>query len=346
MLNKTQDEITKKWPLGWNEPAVTIRCAVYNHEDYISKALDSFLMQETNFPFEIFVHDDASTDNSAVIIQKYAENFPDIVKPVLEIENQYSKENGSLKKIMWSPKFNRGKYIALCEGDDYWTDPLKLQKQFDFLEQHTDYSFVTCATNVIDETGTFIENNNRYLSKLYGENVEIKNVNEYCDLPHTSSYFFKNFFHKDFASFQGKFEKNYQYYKGWDKSLCLFLLSMGKMFYLADTMSCYRFVKEGKNNWTSLKNTVNKTKTIAAVETAMQIQVKEYGFNFNIKPHFYRNVFMYSALYFARKRTFEDFKLLLYAIKVCPNKINFLFWVLKNRPRTLNLIKMIKERII
>lgn len=123
---------------------VTIRCLVYNHEPYIRQCLEGFVMQKTNFPFEAIVHDDASTDGSAAIIKEYAEKYPDIIKPILETENQYSKHDGSLRRIMDS--HTRGKYIAYCEGDDYWTDPLKLQKQVDFLEGHPEYGL--CYTKV------------------------------------------------------------------------------------------------------------------------------------------------------------------------------------------------------
>lgn len=109
---------------------VSIRCTVYNHEPYLRDCLEGFIMQKTNFRIEAIVHDDASTDGSATIIKEYAEKYPDIIKPIYEVENQYSKHNGSLERIM--NEACKGKYIAFCEGDDYWIDPLKLQKQVDF----------------------------------------------------------------------------------------------------------------------------------------------------------------------------------------------------------------------
>ena len=121
-----------------NEVLLTIRCITYNHEHFIRQCLDGFVMQKTNFRFEAIVHDDASTDGTANIIREYAEKYPDIIKPIFETENQYSKHDGSLGRIMNSHM--HGKYIAICEGDDYWTDPYKLQKQVDFLESHPDYS--------------------------------------------------------------------------------------------------------------------------------------------------------------------------------------------------------------
>lgn len=127
---------------------VTIRCITYNQEPYIRDCLEGFVMQQTNFRFEAIVHDDASTDGTAAIIKEYAEKYPDIIKPILETENQYSKHDGSLNRIM--NEHTHGKYVAWCEGDDYWIDHLKLQKQVDFLEAHPDYSM--CWTDAFEET--------------------------------------------------------------------------------------------------------------------------------------------------------------------------------------------------
>ena len=124
---------------------VSIRCIAYNQEKYIRDCLEGFVMQQTNFKFEAIVHNDASTDGTAAIIKEYAEKYPDIIKPILETENQYSKHDGSLQRIM--AEVCKGRYVAFCEGDDYWTDPLKLQKQVDFLESHPDYSL--CFHNAI-----------------------------------------------------------------------------------------------------------------------------------------------------------------------------------------------------
>ena len=127
------------------EVLVSIRCAVFNHEPYLRQCLDGFVMQKTNFRFEAIIHDDVSSDNSVGIIREYAEKYPDIIKPIYETENQYSKKDGSLSRIMTAAC--HGKYFAGCEGDDYWTDPLKLQKQVDYLESHPEC--MLCFTNAI-----------------------------------------------------------------------------------------------------------------------------------------------------------------------------------------------------
>lgn len=134
---------------------VAISCCVYNHEPYLRDCLQGFVMQKTDFPFVAIVHDDASTDNSAAIIREYEEKYPNIIKPIYETENQYSKQDGSLGRIMNAAVDATGaKYVAMCEGDDYWTDPLKLQKQVDFLEANPEYHMVCARFNhLVHETG-------------------------------------------------------------------------------------------------------------------------------------------------------------------------------------------------
>ena len=119
---------------------VAVWCITYNQKDFIKDALEGFAMQKTNFPFVVIVHDDKSTDGTSDIIIEYANKYPDIIIPFIETENQWSK--GGLKHIIniMNSHYRIGKYIAFCEGDDYWTSPDKLQTQIDFLESHPDYS--------------------------------------------------------------------------------------------------------------------------------------------------------------------------------------------------------------
>ena len=118
------------------EIGVSICCSVYNHEKYLRKCLDGFIQQQTNFKIEVLIHDDASTDHSRGIIEEYVGKYPNIFKPIYQSENQYSKG----VKISWAFQYPRakGKYIALCEGDDYWCDEYKLQKQFEWMENNPD----------------------------------------------------------------------------------------------------------------------------------------------------------------------------------------------------------------
>ena len=120
------------------EPLVSICCLAYNHKSYIRQCLDGFIIQKTTFPIEILIHDDASTDGTTEIIREYESNYPEIIKPIYQSENQYSKGVKISATFNWSRV--KGKYIALCEGDDYWTDPFKLQKQVDILENHPEFN--------------------------------------------------------------------------------------------------------------------------------------------------------------------------------------------------------------
>ncbi len=119
-------------------PRLSVVCIAYNAAPYIRAALDGFLAQKTNFPFEVLVHDDASTDGTAEIIREYAEKRPDVIRAVFQKENQWSKGVAVSSTFLWP--LVRGEYVAMCEGDDYWTDPLKLQKQVDWLDAHPDSS--------------------------------------------------------------------------------------------------------------------------------------------------------------------------------------------------------------
>ena len=122
---------------------VSIHCLAYNHEPYIRQCLDGFVMQQTKFKFEVLVHDDASTDHTADIIREYEKKYPNLIKPIYQSSNQYSRHvNVGTLNLSRA----KGKYIAWCEGDDYWIDPLKLQKQVDFLENHSDCGL--CYTKV------------------------------------------------------------------------------------------------------------------------------------------------------------------------------------------------------
>ena len=131
---------------------VAIRCTVYNHEPYLRDCLEGFVMQKTNFRFVAVVHDDCSTDNSAAIIREYEAKYPDIFRPIYETENQWHKTDGSLGRIMNAAIDATGaKYIAFCEGDDYWTDSYKLQKQVDYLENHPECSLCFHGVKIYDE---------------------------------------------------------------------------------------------------------------------------------------------------------------------------------------------------
>lgn len=127
---------------------VSICCITYNQKKYISETIDSFLMQKTNFNFEILIHDDCSTDGTIEILKEYEKKYPKLIKVIYEDENQYSKGK---KMFPILHKICRGKYIALCEGDDYWCDANKLQMQFEYMETHPDCSLTVHTSYLFDD---------------------------------------------------------------------------------------------------------------------------------------------------------------------------------------------------
>lgn len=151
---------------------VSVICTAYNHEGYIAKALDGFLMQETSFPFEIIVHDDASTDQTAEIIREYDRHNPGRLKCILQTENQCSKiGSGVFHDIAFSAA--SGEFIALCEGDDYWTDPNKLEKQVGFMKRYPHLSVSFHATRVDYADGSMRSRIQRYRGGLFVKAEEV-----------------------------------------------------------------------------------------------------------------------------------------------------------------------------
>ena len=166
---RPESEIINSWQNSSSEPLVSVMCLTYNHGKYIEDALEGFLIQETNFPIEVLIHDDASTDNTADIIRQYQEAYPNIIKPVYQTENQWSKDKEVIRRAQYGRI--KGKYLAYCEGDDYWTDHSKLQKQVDFLESHLEYVACFHHIDILNEENVII--------KMYGEDNQFAFIGDY-----------------------------------------------------------------------------------------------------------------------------------------------------------------------
>lgn len=223
-----------------NEIIVSVYCLAYNHENYITQTLEGFINQKTNFKFEVFVHDDASTDNTKKIIMDYAERYPDVIKPILQKENQYSK-GIDIKNVYIIPHM-KGKYIAVCEGDDFWCNTHKLQKQVDFLETHPDYSACVHNTQKMLD-GKLIKDffNSSFKNKtLSVKDVILSGAHEF----HLSSVMYRRnllFSDKAVELFKEKISVG-------DYPLSILLSISGKIYYFNDIMSVYRV--SSTNSWT------------------------------------------------------------------------------------------------
>ncbi len=218
------------------DPLVSIRCTVYNHEPFLRQCLDGFVMQKTTFPFEAIVHDDASTDGSAAIIREYAEKYPDIIKPIYETENQHSKHDGSLALIMDAAMHPNSKYVALCEGDDYWTDPEKLQMQVDIMETDESIGLVHTLARVYDQQfGTFND-------KLWGWPLNSFEDELIANRPVTlTTCFRKNLFFKARLYFQNH-RYQHKIWKMGDYPLWLYLSYYSKVYLIEKPTGVYRLL--------------------------------------------------------------------------------------------------------
>ncbi len=216
-----------------NIPLVSICCATYNQVNFVRQCFDGFLQQKTNFSYEVLVHDDASNDGTADVIREYAEKYPNVFSPIIQTENQYRKGNKKITATFNLPRA-RGKYIAICEGDDYWSDPNKLQKQVDFLEDHPDYNLYCHNWSVL--TGDVFSQSP--VHHLYAQPISFT----FATLPWvwiTKSLTLM------FRSEAVDHQELLQYSFCRDVHIVYYALKNGKGYYNPEVMACYRMHEGG-----------------------------------------------------------------------------------------------------
>lgn len=226
------------------ECLVSVLCTAYNHEPYIRQTLQSFVDQQTDFAFEVLVNDDCSTDGTAAIIREFEEKYPDIIRPFYQEKNLYSQGIYIYHKVFFPAA--RGRYIAKCEGDDYWTDPTKLQRQVDFMEAHPEYS--ACVHNTMLTYCAFDQPDKPLIKTPGDRDITIENAAKgvsYCF--HTSSVLAK----KDILACPPEDLFNAGYSHGFgDHPEAMWLLFNGPIRYLDRCMSVYR-INSGVNSWSN-----------------------------------------------------------------------------------------------
>jgi glycosyltransferase involved in cell wall biosynthesis len=204
-------------------PMVSVRVATYNHEKYIAQCIEGILMQKTDFPFEVIIGEDFSTDRTRDIVLTYQQKYPHKIKILLSEQNL-----GGPRNSLRIQQACQGKYQAMCEGDDYWIDPLKLQKQVDFMEAHPDFSL--CFHN------SFIINDPASTARLFYESTlkETLNFDELCQLSTpTASVFARSDVLATLPEWRLKVSPGDILFRLW----CAY---HGKVGYLKDIMSVYR----------------------------------------------------------------------------------------------------------
>ncbi len=223
---------------------VTVYAVAYNQAKYIRQALDGIINQKTNFRFEILVHDDASTDGTSDIIREYEANYSELIRAVIQKENIFSRHITRTKNFLL--QLTRGKYVAFCECDDFWTDPFKLQKQFDVMESNLKSHFCVAKVMKVAEDGvTKIDMHPDFAldSGLIQSEDFLRMAIKYSF--QTSSYFFRE---EDFRKYIND-RPEFAYYMNADTAYLLFFGTLGPVCYLDDLVSCYRW--HSKGSWTN-----------------------------------------------------------------------------------------------
>ncbi|MGN0253401.1 MAG: glycosyltransferase family 2 protein [Lachnospiraceae bacterium] len=287
------------------DPKLSVILITYNHEKYIEKALDSVLSQVTDFPFEIVIGDDCSPDDTKNIIREYRDKYPDIIRIVHREKNTGRPTLNVYETTMKC----RGDYLAYLEGDDYWTDNSKLQKQMDFLNEHPEYIACTHSHKMIDDNGNDITDPELLkISDMYkwsgeftmddfeksgfwpGHYASVVSKNIYKNKKHDYTILYKS---HDFVD---------------DGQILLFLLMEGKIYRLDDEMSVWRYVrKAGGNSWTSrsMKRNIQKEDILMSMELMKWLE-KEY-----------------SLRDYAKIKAKKDFETALYLYSSSPSKENW-----------------------
>jgi glycosyltransferase involved in cell wall biosynthesis len=261
MKSKTHNDLLPISEHNWDEsaiPIVSVFCWVYNDKNYIRQCIDSILMQKTAFPVEIIIHDDASNDGTTAILLEYELKYPILFRNILQKVNQWSQGNSVMTPLFEKP---RGHYIALSHGDDYWTDPFKLQKQVEFLDEHEHVNLVASKYN--SEEGAF-----KHTDGLDDwKKIELNKLIWHNFIP-TSSVCFRRFTcNARDANFMSKMQYG-------DFALYMILCNTGDFWINDYPQSYYRkHITGAFSSKSSEENCIGMTK--AAIETLNYLTLKE-----------------------------------------------------------------------
>lgn len=322
---------------------VTILCITYNHQDFLEKCITGFLEQKVDFNVKIIIHDDASTDKTREIIEKYAKKYPNLIVPIIEKENQYSKHDGSIGKRMF--KEAKGAYVAMCEGDDYWDDPYKLAIQYHLMEKYKDCRFCVHKVKTID----VLTNEISYRPRVAKIKTSILHPKKYFEIIsanfefQTTSYF-RRF--DDYANFINNPPKFTKTIPTGDEKILLYFGSLGNILYIDRTMSVYNKFNPG--SWTLKNSQKTRPEKLAWAKNVIDSYEE---FNLYTKNKFAKSlnkkIFNFYLWFFPddkylkvlmKKHTFRWFIIKNKSIKT------YCYFLLKyNHPNMLKLAKKIRK---
>jgi len=267
---KNEEQIVANWQNN-SSPLVSVCCITYNHEAYIAEAIQSFLMQKTNFPFEILIDDDCSQDDTPKIIDYYFRKYPRLIKPLLKKKNV-----GSMRNFFSNLQRANGKYVAICEGDDYWTDSNKLQKQVEMMQQYPNVNIsFHPAMERVDETLTRKLARHTKKSKIFSTKEIILGNGDFCP---TASLMINKYVCNNLPKWLIDVAPVGDYY-------LQVLSSIDKgALYIDECMSVYR--RGHENSWTNSQKDVEKRllwieRTIKSLELLNEDSGKKYQIEIN-----------------------------------------------------------------
>ncbi len=280
------------------KPLVSICCLAYNQAEYIRKALDGFVGQKTSFPYEVLIHDDASSDGTADIIREYAGRYPDVIKPVLQTENQYSQGFTNISGTYNFPRA-QGKYIAMCEGDDFWTDTGKLQRQVDFMEANPECSLVFHSARIQVEGRALTE---RWMRPYRGDRrLSPEEVIDKTSGYPTASLLFRTEMVKKLPDY-------YVNAPIADIPLQLMAASRGWVYYMDRPMCVYRL--GGSYSWTELMKQGDRQEKAERYYRQMRQMYREFDVATGGRFH-ETAVHAVRRIYFLTKVNTKDYRLVL-----------------------------------
>jgi glycosyltransferase involved in cell wall biosynthesis len=214
--------------MNFDRPVISVCILTYNHEDYLRQCIESILVQQVEVKWEIIISDDCSTDQSLKIIEEYYDRYSELIRVINSPKNV-----GVIKSLINLLKASTGKYIAICEGDDYWTDRLKLKKQLSILETHTEYSMVCSNRSILSMDGV-LSLDMAYKKDIYTTADILEGF-----IPGTQTMMFRN------QTSLVDFLKNYHYIFSGDRYLSYFCSLFGRIYRMSDSTAVYRLTSTG-----------------------------------------------------------------------------------------------------
>ena len=303
-----------------NDILVTVICTVYNHEKYLQKTIEGFLIQKCNFRFIVYIQDDCSTDNSKTIIQEYEKKYPQLIKGIYLNSNIHSQGISPLFNLLDQVET---RYVAICEGDDFWIDEHKLQKQVDFLEKRDDYIASYHNVLVIDDNSKVYKNTNDIMPLYVQHDFTIDDLeSKLICCSQTTSLVFKNFW-KDWKN---EYKEEFLKCKAnGDIKLNTILLMFGKIIFLEDIMSCYRR-SYSNDSYTASNYTKNLSYSFIKARKSIEKMIFDI---FKIKLSFHVEKYVTNSIFiFLKQPTIENLNIVKKCIK-CVGICHYLIFILE-----------------